>query len=64
MAIVLSVMMLAALALLGGAVFAWRRGQRKQAGLMMLLAAIMAVNVGIWALPDATGTAPLGRELR
>lgn len=60
----LSLLVLAALVLTGGAVFAWRRGQRKQAGLMLVLAAVMAVNVAIWTVPDATGEAPAGRELR
>ncbi len=60
----LSLLVLAVLVLCGGAVFAWRRGQRKQAGLMLVLAAVMAVNVAIWTLPDATGEAPVGRELR
>jgi hypothetical protein len=61
---VLSVLMLAAMALAGGAAFLWRRGgSRKQIGLMLLLAAIMVINVGIWTLPDASGNAPLGRAL-
>ena len=61
---VLSVLVLAAFAMVLGAAFLWRRGgSRKQIGLMLLLAAIMVINVGIWALPDASGHAPLGREL-
>ncbi len=60
----LSVLVLAAIALALGAGFLWRRGgSRKQIGLMLLLAVIMAINVGIWTLPDASGNAPLGREL-
>lgn len=60
----LSVLVLAAMALVLGAVFLWRRGgSRKQIGLMLLLAAIMVINVGIWTLPDASGNAPLGRAL-
>ena len=43
----------------------WRRGgQRKQIGLMLLLAVIMAANIGIWTLPDGNGNAPFGRELK
>lgn len=64
MATILSIMVLTALALTGGAVFAWRRGARKQAGLMLLLAVVMAVNVAIWTLPDASGKAPVSRDLR
>ncbi len=60
----LSVLVLAAMALVLGAAFLWRRGgSRKQIGLMLLLAVIMVINVGIWTLPDASGNAPLGREL-
>ena len=42
----------------------WRRGARPKAVLMLVLAAICAVNVAIWTLPDSSGTAPLGRELK
>ncbi len=60
MNVTLSIMMLAAIALAIGAVFLWvKRGQRKQAGLMMLLAVIMIVNIAIWTVPDASGEAPL-----
>ena len=58
---VLSVVTLAAIALVAGAIYLWRTGVRKQAGLMLVLAAVMVVNVLIWTLPDAGGTAPLDR---
>lgn len=61
MNLVLSVVMLAALALMAGAVFLWRRGVRRQAGLMLLLAAVMIVNVLIWTVPDSGGSAPIER---
>ena len=61
MNLVLSVLMLAAGALLVGAVVLWRRGVRKQALLMALLALIAAVNVMIWTVPDAGGRAPVDR---
>ncbi len=62
---VLSILVLAAFALVAGAVFLWWRGApRKQIGLMLLLAAIMVINVGIWTLPDGSGKAPLGQELK
>ncbi len=65
MALVLSITVLAAILLVLGAVFLRRRGgSRKQMLLMFLLAAVMAINVAIWTLPDTSGTAPLGRELR
>lgn len=62
---VLSILVLAAIALVFGAYALRRRGgSPKQIALMLLLAVIMAVNVAIWTLPDGTGTAPAGRELR
>lgn len=60
MTLVLSLLMLAIIALVIGAIALWRRGgSRKQVALMLLLAAVMAVNVAIWTLPDASGNAPL-----
>jgi multisubunit Na+/H+ antiporter MnhC subunit len=65
MELALSLMVLAAIALVIGAILLWRKGgARKQIGLMLLLALIMAVNVAIWTLPDGSGEAPLGQELR
>lgn len=61
MDLVLSVLMLAAFALLLGAFVLWRRGARKQAALMVLLAIIAVGNVLIWTVPDAGGTAPTDR---
>ncbi|MBA4164217.1 MAG: hypothetical protein C0510_06245 [Erythrobacter sp.] len=59
---VLSILMLAAIALVVGAIALWRRpGFRKQAVLMLVLAAVMIVNVAIWTLPDPSGSAPLAR---
>ncbi len=58
---VLSLVALAALALVAGAITLWRRGVRKQAGLMFVLAVVMIVNVLIWTLPDSGGTAPIDR---
>lgn len=56
MAAVLSLMVLTALALVGGAAFLWRRGgARKQIVLMLVLAVVIAVNVAIWTLPNASG---------
>jgi drug/metabolite transporter superfamily protein YnfA len=60
MDLILSLVMLAALALVAGAAFLWFKARaRKQAGLMALLALIMLVNVAIWTIPDAAGDAPL-----
>ena len=60
MTLVLSLLMLAIIALAIGAFALWRRGgSLKQVALMLLLAAVMAVNVAIWTLPDASGNSPL-----
>jgi drug/metabolite transporter superfamily protein YnfA len=57
---VLSIVALAALALLAGAFVLWRKGApRKQPVLMVVLAAIMLANVLIWTLPDSSGKAPI-----
>lgn len=62
MDLVLSLVMLAAFALIAGAAYLWfKTGARKQAGLMALLALVMLVNVAIWTVPDASGEAPLDR---
>ena len=49
---VLSLVMLAAIALVIGAAWLWRRGgARRQAWLMLVLAGVMLANVAIWSLP-------------
>ena len=58
---VLSVVMLAAVAMVAGAAYLWRRGSHKQAGLMLVLAVVMVVNVLIWTVPGSGGTAPIDR---
>lgn len=55
----LSLMMLAAIALIGGALVLWRRGERKRPALMALLVVVLLVNVAIWTVPDASGEPPL-----
>lgn len=52
---VLSILVLAAITLALGAVALWRRGVRKQALLMLVLAAIVAGNVALWVVPVETG---------
>ncbi|MCX7285159.1 MAG: hypothetical protein NTX28_14145 [Novosphingobium sp.] len=54
--IALSLLMLAAIALVAGAVFLFRRGERKRPVLMLTLAGIMAMNLIIWTLPDKAGS--------
>lgn len=62
---ILSLLVLLIIALLAGAFYLWRRsGHRRQAVLMLVLAAVIAVNVAIWTLPYADGHAPATQELR
>ena len=56
---VLSVMVLAALALLAGAIYLWRRGSRRQAALMFALVGVIAANIAILTIPVGDGTAPV-----
>lgn len=51
----LSLLMLAGIALLAGAIYLWRKGERQRPLLMLLLVAIMGVNVAIWTVPDKAG---------
>lgn len=61
---VLSLLVLAALALVGGALVLLRKGgSRKQAMLMLVLAAVAITNVAIWTLPDSSGEAPASKSL-
>lgn len=59
---VLSITVLAAILLVIGAFFLWRRtGNVKNALLMVLLAVVALMNVAIWTLPDAGGETPLDK---
>jgi len=54
--IILSLLMLAAFALLLGAWIGWRRGMpRHKVALMVGAALVMALNVGIWTMPVPSG---------
>lgn len=56
---VLSILVLAAIALLLGAFVLWRKGGAlKQVTLMVVLAVVMIVNVLIWTVPAADGVSP------
>jgi hypothetical protein len=62
MDVILSVLVLAAVVLVGGALYSWRRnGPSKQVWLMLVLAVVMIGNVLIWTIPDSNGTVPLNR---
>jgi len=57
MDLALSLLSLTAIALVLGALFLWKReGYRRQALLMLVLAAILAGNIVIWTLPDPSGS--------
>lgn len=52
----LSLLVLATILLCLGAIYLLQRGgARRQAMLMLVLAAVMAANVAIWAFPDDAG---------
>ena len=62
---VLSILMLAAIAMLLGAAYLWRqRGASKQVWLMLVLAVVLVANVAIWVVPSQNGTAPVQQELK
>ena len=62
---VLSIVVLAAIALFFGAFFLWKRtGNTKNALLMVILAMVALVNVAIWTVPAADGETPLDKVER
>ena len=62
---ILSILVLAVIALPLGALALWRRGgSRKQVVLMLVLAAIIAGNIAILTLPDTSGNAPMSGGLK
>ncbi|MDR2858423.1 MAG: hypothetical protein LBV50_11340 [Novosphingobium sp.] len=64
MSIALSLLMLTTIALVLGAAWQWRRGgSRRQVALMLVLAAVLAVNVAIWTIPGPGGEALVDKAL-
>ena len=53
--IALSLMVLCAAVMIVAAFFAFRRGDRKQGALMLVLAVVLAINFAIWTVPDPDG---------
>lgn len=49
--LILSLLVIGALAMCGGAWLAWQRSDRKRAVLMLIAAAVMLMNFAIWTLP-------------
>jgi len=65
MASALSLLVLTAFALVVGAFWLRRRGgSRKQVVLMLILAAVMAVNIVIWTLPSSGGETLAGEATK
>lgn len=61
----LSLMVLAVIALVAGAIWLLKRGgSRKQAVLMLVLAAVLAANVAIWTLPGPQGATLAGEAAK
>ena len=61
----LSVLMLGCIAMLLGALALWRRrGGGRQVWLMLVLAAVLAINIAIWVVPSADGSAPVQQQLK
>ncbi|MEY4707624.1 MAG: hypothetical protein RJB58_1347 [Pseudomonadota bacterium] len=58
---VLSLLTLAVLLMLAGAVLQWRRGERRKAVLLVILALVAGINVAIWTVPYGSGQAPVAR---
>jgi len=57
----LSLLVLTTLALIAGALWLRSRGgSRKQATLMLVLAAVLAFNVAMWTLPGKSGESLIG----
>ena len=52
MATIISIMVLAVMALVAGAIYLWRRGAaRLQIVLMLVVALVIVANIVIWAVP-------------
>jgi len=61
--LILSVLMLAGAALLAGGIYILRKGtNRKQGWLMLVAAAVMFANVGIWTIPVPESNQPVSPE--
>lgn len=56
---IISIIVLAAVALAVGAFVLWRKGITRQAMLMAILAFIMIANVAIWLVPMDDGNTPM-----
>ena len=58
--LILSILMLAGAALVVGGIYVLRQGINKKQGILMLIAAaVMFLNVGIWSIPVPEQNAPV-----
>lgn len=57
--LVISIILLSAIALAAGAFVLWRKGITKQALLMAVLSFVMFANVAIWLVPMSDGETPI-----
>ncbi len=58
---VLSLLTLAVLLMLAGAMLQWRRGERRKAVLLVILALVAGINIAIWTVPYESGVAPVAQ---
>lgn len=59
---VMSLLMLAGVALTGGAIYIFRKGDRRRALLMLVAALVMFANVAIWLVPVKEAPASTAAE--
>lgn len=57
--LIISIILLAAIALAAGAFVLWRKGITRQALLMAILSFVMIINVAIWLVPMEGGETPI-----
>ncbi|MFT7359289.1 MAG: putative permease [Parasphingorhabdus sp.] len=61
--LILSVLMLAGAALFAGGIYVLRKGiNKKQGWLMLVAAAVMFANVGIWTIPTPESNLPVSPQ--
>ncbi|MEH6662892.1 MAG: hypothetical protein V7679_14685 [Parasphingorhabdus sp.] len=61
--LILSILMLAGAALLAGGIYILRKGTNRKQGLLMLVAAaVMFANVGIWTIPTPESNQPVSPQ--
>ncbi|WP_447762158.1 hypothetical protein [Sphingopyxis panaciterrae] len=58
---IMSVLILTAVVLTGGAIYVFRMGDRRRALLMLIAALVMFANVAIWLVP-VKGPAAMGKS--